>query len=164
MLSYMGLGLQPMHLGDTVHDVAATDICLGIKLPLPGGAAQWLLLVSPVHMEKSALPRLHISLASPSLCLDSGPLWMSSSHLTLPFCVFVTLGLQSCFSSPEFIYFLFIFIFIFLVFLPFPVAYGGSQARNPNRAVAAGLCQSHSNVGSEPHLRPTPQLTAMLDP
>ena len=32
------------------------------------------------------------------------------------------------------------------------------------RAVAAGLHHSHSNVGSEPHLRPTPLLTAMLDP
>ena len=31
-------------------------------------------------------------------------------------------------------------------------------------AIAAGLCQSHSNLGSEPHLQPTPQLTAMLDP
>ena len=26
--------------------------------------------------------------------------------------------------------------------------------------VAAGLCHSHSNAGSEPHLQPTPQLTA----
>ena len=31
-------------------------------------------------------------------------------------------------------------------------------------AVAASLCHSHTNVGSEPHLRPTPQLTAMQDP
>ena len=31
-------------------------------------------------------------------------------------------------------------------------------------AVAAGLCQSHSNGGSEPHLQPTPQVTATLDP
>ena len=30
-------------------------------------------------------------------------------------------------------------------------------------ATAAGLRQSHSNAGSEPCLRPTPQLTAMLD-
>ena len=32
------------------------------------------------------------------------------------------------------------------------------------RAVAAGLRQSHSNTGSEPCLRPTPQLTATPDP
>ena len=31
-------------------------------------------------------------------------------------------------------------------------------------AVAAGLCHSHNNARSEPHLRPTPQLTATLDP
>ena len=34
------------------------------------------------------------------------------------------------------------------------------QARCPIRATAAGLLQSHSNSGSQPRLRPTPQLTA----
>ena len=66
-----------------------------------------------------------------------------------------------------FIYFYFI-LFYFIVFLSFfgaaPAAYGGSQARGLIGAVAAGLCQSHSNVGSEPSLQPTPQLTAMPDP
>ena len=61
-----------------------------------------------------------------------------------------------------------LFYFIFFVFLRFsgaaPAAYGGSQAGGPIRAVAAGLHQSHSNLGSETHLQPTPQLTAMLDP
>ena len=60
------------------------------------------------------------------------------------------------------------FFFFFFVFLPFvgplPTAYGGSQARGRIRAVAVGLRQSHSNVGSEPRLRPTSQLTAVLDP
>ena len=42
--------------------------------------------------------------------------------------------------------------------------YGGSQAKGLIGAVAAGLRQSHSNAGSDPCLRPTPQLTAMLDP
>ena len=45
-----------------------------------------------------------------------------------------------------------------------PVAYGGSQARGLIRAVATGLRQSHSNVGSELRLQPTLQLTAMPDP
>ena len=61
--------------------------------------------------------------------------------------------------------------FIFLFFGPFfaiswatPAGYGGSQARGQIRAVAAGLCQSYSNVGSEPCLQPTPQLTATPDP
>ena len=43
------------------------------------------------------------------------------------------------------------------------MAYGCSQARGLIGAVAAGLCHSHSNTGSEPCLRPTPQLIAMLD-
>ena len=45
-----------------------------------------------------------------------------------------------------------------------PVAYGGSQARGLIGAIAAGLHHSHSNVGSYPHLQPTPQLTATPDP
>ena len=59
-------------------------------------------------------------------------------------------------------------VFAFWFFFGFsratPAAYGGSQARGPIGAVAISLCQSHSNAGSEPRLRPTPQLTAMPDP
>ena len=44
------------------------------------------------------------------------------------------------------------------------MAHGDSQARGLIRAVAAGLRQSHSNMGFKPHLQPTPQLTTMLDP
>ena len=58
--------------------------------------------------------------------------------------------------------------FFFLVFLVFtraaPMAYGDSQARGLIGAVAASLRQSQSNARSEPHLQPTPQLTATLDP
>ena len=58
----------------------------------------------------------------------------------------------------------FLFFFVFLLFLwATPVAYGGSQARGRIRAVATGLCQSHSNSGSEPRLQPTPRLTATPD-
>ena len=35
-------------------------------------------------------------------------------------------------------------------------AYGDYQARGLIQAVAAGLRQSHSNMGSEPRLLPTP--------
>ena len=42
------------------------------------------------------------------------------------------------------------------------MAYGGFQAKGLIGATAAGLC--HSNVGSEPHLQPIPQLTATPDP
>ena len=50
------------------------------------------------------------------------------------------------------------------IIYPTRVAYGSSQARGQIGATAAGLHFSHSNVGSEPHLRPTPQLTATPDP
>ena len=43
------------------------------------------------------------------------------------------------------------------------MAYGGSQARGPIRAVAAGLHHSLSNAGSEPSLQPTPQLMSTPD-
>ena len=43
------------------------------------------------------------------------------------------------------------------------MAYGGSQARGLIRAEAAGLQHNHSNAGFEPHLQPTPQLTATPD-
>ena len=44
------------------------------------------------------------------------------------------------------------------------MAYVDSQARGGIGAVAVGLHHSHSNAGSEWHLRPTPQLIAMPDP
>ena len=48
----------------------------------------------------------------------------------------------------------FSFLFFFLSFCLFlsrpPSAYGGSQARGPIKAIAAGLRQSHSNARSEP--------------
>ena len=52
--------------------------------------------------------------------------------------------------------------FCFLLFRATPAAYGGSQAKGPIGAIAASLL--HSHIGSESHLRPTPQLTAMPDP
>ena len=59
------------------------------------------------------------------------------------------------------------FVFFFCLFVfsrATPEAYGVSQARCLIGAVATGLHQSHSNTGSEPCLRPTPQLTATPDP
>ena len=57
-----------------------------------------------------------------------------------------------------------VFLFFFLLVRATPSTYGGSQARGQIRAVAASLHHSHSNAGSKPPLRPTPQLMAMLDP
>ena len=56
------------------------------------------------------------------------------------------------------------FFCLFAISWAAPEAYGGSQARGLIGAAAAGLRQSHSNTGSQPSLRPTPQLTATLDP
>ena len=44
------------------------------------------------------------------------------------------------------------------------MACGGSQARGPIATVADGLGHSHSNMGSDPCLRPIAQLTATPDP
>ena len=63
-----------------------------------------------------------------------------------------------------------VIIILFFFFLCFafsraaPAPYGGSQARGLIGAIADGLYHSHSNAGSEPRLRPTPQLRAMPDP
>ena len=60
-----------------------------------------------------------------------------------------------------------VFFFFFFCLYDFsraaPTACGGSQARGLIGAIAAGLRQSHSNVGSELRLQPTPQLTATPD-
>ena len=60
-------------------------------------------------------------------------------------------------------FFGFCFFFFFCLFRAAPAAYGSTQARGQIGVVAAGLPHSHSNLGSELRLRPTPQLTATLD-
>ena len=42
-----------------------------------------------------------------------------------------------------------IYIYIFCIFRATPMAYGGSQANGQIRAVATGLCHSHSKAGSK---------------
>ena len=65
-----------------------------------------------------------------------------------------------CLSAP-----LLIFFFFFPpLFRTTALAYGSSQARGQIRASDAGLGHGHSNLGSDMHLQPTPELTAMLDP
>ena len=56
-----------------------------------------------------------------------------------------------------FYYFLKFNFFVLCPFRATPTAHRCSQARSLMRAVAIGLCQSHSNAISEPHLWPTPQ-------
>ena len=71
---------------------------------------------------------------------------------------------QNLCSCSRHFYFFNFYLFAFLSFRAAPAADGGSQARGPFGAVAASLHHSHSNVGSEPCLQPTPQLTATPDP
>ena len=67
--------------------------------------------------------------------------------------------LSTVFSSPPF------FFSSLLLFRAAPEAYGASQAKSQIRATAAGVHHSHSNAGSETHLRSeTPQLMALLEP
>ena len=57
-----------------------------------------------------------------------------------------------------------VFLFCFALLLGgSPAAYGSSQARGPIGATAIRLHHSQSNARLEPHLPPTPQLTAMPD-
>ena len=58
-------------------------------------------------------------------------------------------------------------MYTYILFLPFraaPAVYISSPAGGWIGAAAALPCHSHSNMGSEPHLQPTPQLMATLDP
>ena len=57
-----------------------------------------------------------------------------------------------------------VYIQFCFVFRTTPPTYGSSWAKGRIRAAAAGLCHSHSNARSKPHLQPTPQLTATPDP
>jgi len=67
-------------------------------------------------------------------------------------------------GTPLKFFFFFFFFCLFAFSRTALMAYGGSQARGQIGAAATGLHQSHSNAGSEPHLQPTPQLTATPDP
>ena len=55
-------------------------------------------------------------------------------------------------------------LFFFSLFRAVPATYGNSQAKGRIGTTVAGLRHSYSNVGSKPHLRSAPQLTAAPDP
>ena len=56
------------------------------------------------------------------------------------------------------------FFFVFYLFRAAPMAYGGSKARGPFGAGAAGLRHSHSISGPELHQQSIPPLAALPDP
>ena len=79
--------------------------------------------------------------------------------LTQVFCPFKITGF-----SFSLLLLLLLLLFVFCFYRAAAMAYGGFQARGLMGATAAGLCQRHSNTGSEPRLQPTPQLKATPDP
>ena len=77
-------------------------------------------------------------------------------------CLQFTYDLDWSFDVANLVFFF--FLSFFGLFRASPMAYGGSQASGWIKAVAANLYHSHSNLGSELPLWPTPQLMASLDP
>ena len=86
--------------------------------------------------------------------------WRDGGELENLFLVIVIVLLAGVWKWLSF--FLSFFSFFFLLHFRAPEAYGGSQGLN--RSCSLGLGRSHSSTGSEPCLRPSPQLKAMPDP
>ena len=55
-------------------------------------------------------------------------------------------------KGPLFFFFFFFFFGLFVFSRAAPVAHGGFEARGRIGAIAAGLHQGHSNLGSKPRL------------
>ena len=99
-------------------------------------------------IKQNSIPRSFLHIPSMSLLVSSLIVYLSSAL----FYTYIFIQL--------FIY----FYLLFCILRAAPAAHGGSQARDPIGAAATGLHQSYNNLGSEPRLRSTPQLTAMSDP
>ena len=84
--------------------------------------------------------------------------------LTVTILMILILGKICIFIHTIIIIGFYAFLCVYVFSRSAPVAYGGSQTRGLIEAVAVGLHHSHINAGSEPHLRPTPQLAATPDP
>ena len=76
----------------------------------------------------------------------------------LPYLIYLKFCIEFCFT-----FVIFFFLFFFFVFSKaIPTAYRHSQV-GVYQSCSRQLCHSHSNAGSELHLRPIPQLAATLD-
>ena len=105
---------------------------------------------------------LKLSIANITLIYECpGEFAFSSSQTIFPYLCVCVCVCVCCFTTYSVTFFIFC---LFVNSWATPPAYGGSQARGLIGTVAASLRQSHSNMESEPCLRPTPQLTATLDP
>ena len=103
---------------------------------------------------KKVIPRTHVR--------EGWKEFMGSVHSPDSASPCITLKLLVVHVHDTYICIYFFFVF-FSISWAAPVAYGDSQARGLIGARATGLCQSHSNTGSEPCLQPTPQLMATPD-
>ena len=107
---------------------------------------------------------LYIFLAGPYPCENSPDQGLNPCHCSDLSHRSDNPGSPTCCATRTSSNSMFLFIYFFVFSRTAHAAYGGSQARGLIRATAASLYHSHSNKGSEPRLRPTPQLTATLDP
>ena len=107
----------------------------------------------------------------PSCCIRVSPYAACLHHLRVHGCMMFCCDPKVVSNSVGDVYFASSFAHLLVTpedggffFRAASAAYGGSQARGPIGATAAGLHHSHSNAGFELSLRPTPQLTATPDP
>ena len=142
--------------------------------PLPKGKDNFDLqhhwLVLPGSVSLSANEEIGLAVSRPSSASSDNMLTLNSFVLKFSWPRNLWAGaalarnIGSCLPLMFINQLLFLFFLLFYPFSAAPAAYGGSQARSGTGAVAASLRYSHSSIGSKPHLWPTPQLTAMLDP
>ena len=101
----------------------------------------------------------------PNLCAASN-WWPLGEGRDLGICTgpSCSLPLVDHWGTPVCFLFLFCFVFFSFLFRVALTAHGSSQARGQTGAAATSLHHGHSNEGSKPRLRLTPQLTAMPDP
>ena len=146
-----------------------------LGLRLPSSCARRRICAHEVLQEAKCCDLLSSRTKASGLGWDCGSLspppfllvWLSqlSSRPLPPRC---SHSLPCCFSHLPLFVFSLLFQFLWFPLQrkddPAPAAYGGSQARGRVRAVATGLHHNHSNARSEPHLQPTSQLMATLDP
>ena len=139
-------------------EVGPMQICTvrslhGNTLQRGGGVLVCLVLAMPVACGSSLGQRWNPSHSSyPSRCSDNA---RSLTHcLTSELYTAVSCFVISYCSI----------VFVCLLFTATTPAYRSTHARRLIGATVAGLRHNHSNAESEPHLQPTPQLTATPDP